>query len=191
MNRGFITAVLAAFTLLITSAGVSALTVANVTEEQLTNKAEMIVIGTVLSAYSERDAFTREVYTFISIRVSDHMKGTNRARVIELKTLGGATKDQMMYVPGAPDFHKNEEVMLFLERRADGSLMPVGMALGKYSVYRDAETDQKIVLRQTDGYGRYFSTPRAEKMDLELSNKVFLNEFRSRIQKIVNKGGQQ
>ena len=191
MNRDFLAGLITAFACLIALTGANALTVAKVSEDQLANKAELIVIGTVLSAYSERDVFTGDVYTFISIRVSDHMKGTNRSRVIELKTLGGATKDQMMYIPGAPDFHKNEEVMLFLERRPDGSLMPVGMALGKYSVYRDSETGQKIVLRQMDGYGRYFSSPRAEKMDVEANDKLFLNEFRSRIQRIVSKGGQK
>src|SRR5688572_1179285 len=116
---------------------VHGLSAVEVSDKQLIEKAEMIVIGRVLSAYSEKDTSSGDVFTYISVRISDQLKGKSRSRDIVLKTAGGRVGDEIVYYPGAADFYRNEEVLLFLERRADDSLMPIGMVLGKYSVYRD------------------------------------------------------
>ena len=161
-----------------------ALSAVDVSDEQLTQKAEMIVIGRVLSAYSEKDTSSGDIFTYITVRVSDQLKGKSRTQDIVLKTAGGRVGEEFVTFPGAADFYKNEEVLLFLERRPDRSLMPIGMVLGKYSVYRDSETGKRIVYRHMDGSGQYYSTPRGDTVEV-LGEKLYLNEFRERIQKIV------
>jgi hypothetical protein len=164
---------------------VQALSVVDASDEQLTDKAEWIVMGKVLSAHSEKDFGNGEIFTYISVRVTDVVKGKLSSRDIVLKTLGGRSGDDIVYIPGAADFFRNEEVFLFLERRSDGSLMPIGLMLGKYSVYRDSQTGKKVVLRHTDGNGQYFSAPREETIHVEPKERIFLNDFRSRIHEIV------
>ena len=174
--------------LMVVSGNINALSVVEVSEEQLTHKAEMIVIGKVLSAYSEREERSGDIVTFITVRVTDQIKGKHRSEEITVKTFGGRTGDEIMFFPGAADFFRNEEVLLFLERGSDQNLIPIGLMLGKYSIYRDSQTGKKIVLRHADGNGQYFSTPREEKIYVEPDKRMFLNEFRARIENIVGNG---
>ena len=168
---------------------VVALTVVNLSEEQMAKNADMIIIGRILSAYAQRDPVDQDVYTYIKVLVNDHLKGTNRTHRITIKMPGGVIGGEISIIPGAADFYRNEEVLLFVEKRADGELTTLGLSLGKYGIYRDPESGRKIVLRQFNGTGRYFSSPRAEEIkDIALPEKVYLNEFRSRIQRMLEKG---
>jgi hypothetical protein len=164
---------------------VQALSVEDASDEQLAGKAEVIVIGKVLSAYSERQDRSGDIVTFLTVRVTDQIKGKHRSQDLVIKTFGGQSGDEIMFFPGAADYFRNEEVLLFLERGSDQNLMPIGLMLGKYSIYRDSETGKKIVLRHTDGNGQYFTTPREEEISMDHGKKIFLSEFRERIGKIV------
>lgn len=165
-----------------------ALSAIDVSEEQLAKKADMIVIGRVLSAYCEKATSTNDVYTFITVRITDQIKGKSPSRDIVLKTAGGRVGTDIVYYPGAADFFRNEEVFLFLERRTDKTLMPIGMMLGKYSIYRESETGKQIVYRHTDGNGQYFSSSRPDTVLVERGPKLFLSDFRDRIRKAVGEG---
>jgi len=156
-------------------------------DEQLTNKAEVIVIGKVLSAFSEKQG-SGDIVTFITIHVADQIKGKHNSEDLTIKTFGGQAGGQIMYFPGASDYFRNAEVMLLLERGSDGYLIPIGMVLGKYSIYRDSETGRKIVMRYADGNGQYFSNPREDEPFLSPGDRVYLSDFRERIEKFV-KGG--
>ena len=175
------------FVLLFFSSNGQALSVLEVTEEQLVEKAEMIVIGTVVSAYSEKDSGSGDVFTYVTIRITDQLKGKSRGPHVILKTIGGRAGNDIVYIPGAADYFRNEEVLLFLERRPDQSWIPIGLTLGKYSIYRDFRTGRKIVLRHADGNGQYFSTPRSGTVDLQPGDKRFLHDFQARIRKIVDR----
>ena len=140
--------------------GLHALTVVQLTDEQLAQKAEIIVVGKVLSAHYEVDSKDKRPYTYIHLQISESIKGKNVGRELTLKTLGGLGSKLGMHIPGAADFYRNEEVLLFLEKRDDGSLFPVGMYLGKYSIYRDEQSGKKVVIRRADGNGKYLSEPR-------------------------------
>lgn len=165
-----------------------ALTVLALSDEQLAKTAEVIVVGQVLSAYYEIDAKDKDPYTRIHVRVSEYLKGKSPVRDIMLKTLGGVKGKMALLIPGAADFSRNEEVILFLERRDDGSLFPVGMVLGKYNIYRDATTGRKVVLRLEDGQGKYSSEPREEVIrDLQPEQKVYFDDFRKKIREIVDR----
>jgi hypothetical protein len=166
----------------------TALTVLPLSDEQLAKKAEMIVVGKVLSADYDTDKKDNHPYTFVHIRVSEYLKGKNQTRDLTLKTLGGIGPKMGMYIPGAANFYRDEEVMLFLEKRTDGSLFPIGLFLGKYSIYRDHDTGRKVVVRDEEGLGKYSSEPRpTEIRDLEPQQKVFFDDFRQKIRQFVER----
>jgi len=166
----------------------SALTVLPLSDEQLAKKAEMIVVGKVLSADYDTDKKDNHPYTYVHIRVSEYLKGKNQSRDLTLKTLGGIGPKMGMYIPGAANFYRDEEVLLFLERRTDGSLFPIGLFLGKYSVYRDHDTGRKVVIRDEEGLGKYSPEPRATEIrDLEPQQKVFFDDFRQKIRQFVER----
>lgn len=174
--------------LLFSTQALFGLSVKALTNEQLTQTAEVIVIGRVLSAYSDSDPTTHRIYTFTNIRVNEYLKGKERPRNIVLKTIGGVKGNLGSMVEGAADFYRDEEVMLFLERRSDGSLFPVGFFLGKFSVYDDQDTGRKILIRRSDGRGQYFSEPRANTVkDLKNEQKLFFDEFRNEVQRFLQK----
>ena len=166
----------------------TALTVLPLSDEQLAKKAEMIVVGKVLSADYDVDKKDNHPITYVRIRVSEYLKGKNQTRDLTLKTLGGIGPKMGMYVPGAANFYRDEEVMLFLEKRSDGSLFPIGLYLGKYSVYRDHDTGRKVVVRDEEGLGKYSAEPRpTEIRDLEPQQKVFFDDFRQKIRQFVER----
>jgi hypothetical protein len=166
----------------------TALTVLPLTDEQLSQKAEMIVVGKVLSADYDIDKKDNHPITYVHIRVSEYLKGKNQTRDLTLKTLGGIGPKMGMHVPGAANFYRDEEVLLFLEKRNDGSLFPIGLFLGKYSIYRDHETGRKVVVRDEEGLGKYSPEPRqTEIRDLEPAQKVFFDDFRHKIRQFVER----
>jgi hypothetical protein len=168
--------------------GLHALTVVQLTDEQLSRKAEIIVVGKVLSAHYEVDSKDKKPYTYVHIQVSEALKGKNVSRELTLKTLGGLGSKLGMHVPGAADFYRNEEVLLFLERRSDGSLLPIGLSLGKYSIYRDEQSGKKVVIRTMDGNGKYLSEPRESNIrDLQPDQKKYLDNFRQEIRQFIQR----
>lgn len=180
--------IFACIALMLTVSCVYALTVLALSDEQLVEKSEIIVVGRVLSAYYEMDTKENNPYTRVHVRVSEYLKGKSPVREIMLKTLGGVKGNMALIIPGAADFNRNEEVMLFLERRDDGSLFPVGMVLGKYNIYHDASTGRKVILRLHNGEGKYSAEPREEVLrDLQPEQKVYLDDFRKKIHEFVDR----
>jgi hypothetical protein len=180
--------ILLGFTALLVVPGLYALTVVDLNDEQLTKKAEMIVIGKVLSAHYERDAKLKRQYTYVHVQVTETIKGKNVARELTLKIPGGVSSEFRVEIPGAPDYFRSEEVLLFLERRTDNSLFPISFSLGKYSIYRDSETGRKMVARSIEGTGKYFAEPREMPAQrLESDKKVFLDDFKQKIRQIAER----
>lgn len=188
MVRPCVKTIFVCMALTLTVSCLYALTVLPLSDEQLVGKSEIIMVGRVLSANYVIDAKDKRPYTMIHVRVSEYLKGKSAERDLTLKTLGGVSGKLGMVIPGAADFNRNEEVMLFLERRDDGSLFPVGLVLGKYNIYRDAESGRKVVLRQEDGMGKYSAEPREEIIrDLQPEQKVYFDDFRKKIHELVGR----
>jgi hypothetical protein len=188
VSRLALTSVFAAITALLCLSAVNALTVVPLSDEQLAKKAEIIVVGRVLSAHYEVDTKDKRPYTFIHVQVTETLKGKNVSRELTLKTLGGIGPKMGMQVPGAADFYRNEETLLFLERRSDGSLLPIGLSIGKYPIYRELESGKKIVIRQMGGNGKYFSEPRESNVrDVQADQKMYLDDFRGRIRHFIER----
>ena len=124
---------IAALTALILSAPAFATTVARLNLEQLVQRADLIVQGQVQSVYSQWDDERHLVFTYISIRVDDPLKGERRQSVL-IRQLGGTAGTIQMSVAGVPQFRSGEMAIVFLKRQDDGTFQVVGMNQGLYEI---------------------------------------------------------
>src|SRR5262245_2905321 len=89
--------------------------------EQLARRAAVIVIGDVVSAVGSWDAARTNISTRVEMAVVETLKGV-AAPALSFSQLGGRVGDLVSMVAGASTFEAGERVLVFLERRQDGSL---------------------------------------------------------------------
>ncbi len=73
---------------------------------------------------------------------------------IVIRTLGSQSKGRALHVAGTGKFKVGEEVVVFLEATSDSYFILLGMAQGKYDIYKDHKTGLSMVARQTQGLHR-------------------------------------
>ncbi|HET9531420.1 MAG TPA: matrixin family metalloprotease, partial [Blastocatellia bacterium] len=111
--------------------------------------ARAIVRGRVLSVGSALDQNQDRIYTYITLRVQEVLKGQIKERRIVIKELGGIVGNRAMVIYGNPQFRVGERVLLYLDTWADGSLRTYQMFLGKFNIITDQNTGQQIALRSS------------------------------------------
>lgn len=153
--------------------------------EEITGRAEVIVLGMVESAEGAWSEDGRIIVTRSTVSVERALKGGPRAQVI-VETPGGRVGDQAMIASGAPVFRAGDRVVLFLEPAgaADPGAAPrhavVGWNLGRMIVRHDPRTGRDLVEDRTSGslyldrQGRPVGPERIGKGPAEL--KQFLGE---------------
>ena len=113
--------------------------------------ARAIITGKVLSVGSRLDTQQDRIFTYITIRVEEVLKGRITKREIVLKQAGGQVADRGSIIFGTPEFKAGEQVLLYLGTWPDGSLRVYQMMLGKFSITVDPQTGQKLVTRDLGG----------------------------------------
>lgn len=116
--------------------------------EELTARAEWIVLGTVQSKTCQRDAAGR-IYTAVELRIDEVWKGADLAagQTVRLVHSGGTLGEERVAVSGQVAYEVNEEVVVFLRRNARGEGVTIGLAQGKFHVAPDAATGAKLARR--------------------------------------------
>lgn len=139
--------------------------------EQLTKKADAIVIAKVIDLHTGKIARggSSETITVATMRVSTWLKGQGVDR-IEVATLGGRRGNSETVVPGAARYRLGQTVVAFLRHSSDGvrrtsddtprsgegRFFTCGMAQGAFTVEEDAQvvhrdlTDVALVNRNAD-----------------------------------------
>ena len=113
-----------------------ATTVTKMDLEQLVQRADLIVQGQVQSVYSQWDEGRRLVFTYISIRVDEPLKGERRQSIL-IRQIGGTVGAIQMSVAGVPQFKSGEMAIVFLKRQDDSTFQVVGMNQGLYEIVED------------------------------------------------------
>ena len=116
-------------------------------DDELIVGARAIVRGKVLSISSQLDPEQDRIFTYITIRVHDVLKGQIANRKIVLKEEGGQVGARGSIVFGTPQFKRDEEVLVYLDTWRDGSLRVHQMLLGKFTVVDDPSLGGKVVVR--------------------------------------------
>jgi hypothetical protein len=147
--------------------------------EEMTARAEVIVLGKVEEAAGAWSEDGRIIVTRVTASVERAIKGGPRARVT-FEVPGGSVGDQIMVASGAPVFRVGERVIVFLEPAGAGAaasgsaagnaagnapgsapgavagpesgrLAVVGWNLGKLDVRRDRQTGRDLVHPRAGG----------------------------------------
>ena len=112
----------------------------------LAKNSDSIVLARVEDQSARYDA-NKEIYTYITLRVLDPVKGSMKAehgknavpdQLITIRQIGGVVGSIASIVPGMPKFVKGEEVVVFLSKKdSAGYPWVMGLQQGKYSVVTD------------------------------------------------------
>lgn len=127
-----------------------ATTVARLDLEQLVQRADIIVQGQVQSVDFRWDPASRLVFTYISIRVDDLLKGKRRQSVL-IRQVGGRVGAIQMSVVGLPQFTKGERAIAFLKHQDGGIFQVVGMSQGIYEITEDVAVSDVSGVDMIDG----------------------------------------
>jgi hypothetical protein len=139
MIRAKLTAGIAVSALTLLGASLaSGTTVQKLSLSDLARNSNAIVRATVEDQTSRQDDASKEIYTYITLRVLDPVKGSKGESIVTLRQLGGQVGNIASIVPGLPTFSKGEEVVVFLTA-SDRAGYPwvMGLQQGKYTVRTD------------------------------------------------------
>jgi hypothetical protein len=110
--------------------------------------ARAIVTGRVASIETGYDESQHMVFTYVKLQVGEVIKGQITSRTIVIKELGGEFGNRGTYFYGIPRFTLEENVLLYLDTRSDGSLRTHQMFLGKFSIEIDPQTGVRYAVRE-------------------------------------------
>ena len=118
--------------------------------EQLTDFSAAIVTGRVAAVATATDARSG-IYTYVTIDVSEVLKGSIPGAQIVLKQAGGIVGDLGLSVSGQATFSAGEEVLVFAEvRPRDSTLYTTALWQGKWALEFDAATGARVAVQQDD-----------------------------------------
>lgn len=112
--------------------------------EELSQKADIIVQGTVVDAKSELAADRSAIHTTVLISVEDQWKGKPTSS-LTLMQPGGSIGEIVEEVPGFPSFKPSEKVILFIKEMSGGKLIVLGGEQGKFVLKFDAAIGSEMV----------------------------------------------
>lgn len=118
--------------------------------DQMAVRANQIFTGEVVGVISQMNARRTGIFTFVTIEVDEYLKGGRRG-VLTLRFLGGEAEGYRLTVPGSPEFHLGEEVLVFTDGGAGRVPTVLGMAAGKFTLQRDPVTGEPVLERSLEG----------------------------------------
>jgi len=127
-SRSAVIVALAAFAIFGASLA-SATTVQKFSISDLAKKSETIAVAHVEDVYSRWDDNHKEIYTYISLKVLDGVKGSRKNDVLTIRQIGGAAEGKISVVPGMP---------------TAGYPWVMGLQQGKYTVSMDANGFKQV-----------------------------------------------
>ena len=111
---------------------------------ELTAKAQLIVHASVLSKSCQRNPEGR-IYTKIEVQVKESWKGTLSASLLTIVHGGGILGSDRVEVPSQVEYAVGEEVVAFLVLNKRGEAVTIGLAQGKFHVWKDEATGHVLV----------------------------------------------
>jgi hypothetical protein len=144
--------------------------------EELTHKAEVIVLGTATERQSRYGIDGKLIVTDVSMKVETALKGDVKAGQTLIATvLGGRIDDVALQVPGEANLPVGQRVIAFLYHSpASGDLRVVGMAQGVLSLVQKDQTTMVLpggggaALMAPDAQGQMHEAPPALTQPLPL-----------------------
>jgi hypothetical protein len=120
--------------------------------EDMASKAELIVRGKVTGKTFGRDAGGR-IYTRIRLEVAETWKG-RASGTIEIVHSGGKFGGRTAITTGQVEYAPGEEVVAFLVLNSDSLAVTLGLAQGKFYVWKDPDSGQSMAKSLFHGNGQ-------------------------------------
>ena len=117
--------------------------------QQLTDRAQLVLHGSVTKKTVQRDPQGR-IYTRIELDVTEPWKGRPNRGPFVVVQAGGVLGEEAMVVDGQEEFALGEEVVLFLVLNQRGEGLVIGLVQGKFKVAKDS-SGEKIVYNHFHG----------------------------------------
>ncbi len=156
--------------LLLLPASATATQVISLDLDEMTDRADVIVHGTVVAVTSERMPQARgRIHTKVTVEPTEVLRSDRQQVRYVISVPGGTVGRLGQLVPGAPTFAVGEEVVVLLSRHeATQRLVVVGLSQGRYRVEREAGKAPTVVsdrhgatLMMRDAQGRLVEAPAA------------------------------
>jgi hypothetical protein len=142
--------------------------------EQLAEKSQVIIHGTVLSKSCQRDPQGR-IYTKVQLQIAEAWKGSGDGFV--LVHSGGVLGNESSGASGQESFDVGEEVVVFVVLNKRGEGVTLGLAQGKFHVSLDVASGQKLAHNPFHGRGPEIDGSKAPAAKKSLS----LSELKQRV----------
>jgi Tol biopolymer transport system component len=143
------------------------------TDAQLVDFATVVVRGRVTRIAAGRDPRVATVYTYVSLDVTEVLKGSLADRRLTLKQLGGQSGEIELDISGQPRFAIDEDVVVFLEvRPRDRTVATTASWQGKFTIV-GGDSANAVARRQQPG-----AAPRGVFGDEARPLATWLNELR-------------
>ena len=137
------------FLLLLGSTGQSA-TVVKLTLNDMVSLSTNIVHGKVIDVTAAWNDEKTQIFTTVTVETTENLKGV-KSSTFTFKQLGGTVGDRRVSVPGFPVYEVGSETVLFLTNDPYDRVATVGLGQGKFNVYTDNDTGQKMVANDIIG----------------------------------------
>lgn len=109
----------------------------------------LVVRGRVAGSDARWDA-TNVLYTYVTIDVTRVLLGSGVPSRLVVKQLGGESGGIGLWIAGQATFAADEDVLLELMARPDGTLLTEGLGHGKWRVETDAVTGAETAVQRSD-----------------------------------------
>jgi hypothetical protein len=114
--------------------------------DRLTRCAGVVVEGRVTAVHGDWNSAHTQIYTTVTLDVTDTYKGDLPSGPMQFRYLGGTVGDMTMELVGEPSFAPEEHVFLFLHPQYNEVILPVvGFNEGKFRVDVDARGVEHLV----------------------------------------------
>ena len=144
-KKGFLPIALTALGLGIT-APTRATVVQPLTLPEMVQRSTTIVHGTVQETHTAWEDGKARLYTYVTVSASEFLKGGGAGqKTITFRQIGGRDGNQVIYVPGSPQFGPKQEVLLFLTGDDAGGFPQVmGIFQGAFRPVRGRSGERRI-----------------------------------------------
>ncbi|MCO4769779.1 MAG: hypothetical protein KDA24_07080 [Deltaproteobacteria bacterium] len=144
---------------LLVAAPASATTMVELSQDELTYIADLVVEAEVEVVEAEREAGQNWIKSIATLKITRVLKGEaiegDRALVREW---GGRIDADETILEGAPVYTAGERVLVFLERenRPDAMWRTLGMTQGKFTLIEEVDTGRDVILKRVARSGLEF-----------------------------------
>jgi hypothetical protein len=148
-----------------------------VTDRQLVDRSDAVVIATVRDTASRirTDGYVVTDYRF---DVELTLKGA-AAGTITVSEIGGVAGSRFTFISDSASYTPGERVMVFLKKRSDGTYFTTSMAMGKFSFTRTARGESAVTrdvselrgdpARLADGFAQFVKSGKSETYETKLT----------------------